>query len=61
MTRLRFGTNMAVFFIFFGISLLDAFQLRSWPWALFWMGIGLVFLFADRQRARPDAHDGRPM
>jgi hypothetical protein len=51
---------MTVFFVFFGISLLDVFASRSsGPDALL-MGIGLAFLFADRQRARPRPRERKP-
>lgn len=46
------STNMTVFIIFFGASLLDAFATRSWWRALFWMVIALGFLAADRMGRR---------
>jgi hypothetical protein len=51
--RIRLGTNVAVFALFFGISLLDAFQAHNWIRAAFWLAIGLVFLRGDALRARP--------
>jgi uncharacterized membrane protein len=47
MRRIKFGTNFTVFILFFGVSMLEAFQSRNWLKALFWLMIGLVFLAAD--------------
>jgi len=53
MPKLRFGTNVAVFLLFFGVSVLEAFQTRNWLKALFWLAIGVVFLLADNLKRRP--------
>ena len=45
MTRL--GANTAIFILFFGISLLEAFQSHQWIKACLWLAIGVVFLRAD--------------
>ena len=50
MRRLRLGTNFTVFLLFFGISMLEAFQTRNWIKAAFWLAIGTVFLLADNQK-----------
>ena len=47
MRNLR-GTNVTIFLLFFGLTLLEAFQTRDWLRAAFWLAIGLVFLTADR-------------
>lgn len=47
MKNLRLGSNFAVFVLFFGVALLEAFQTRNWPKAGFWFAIGIVFLIAD--------------
>ena len=47
MRKLRLGTNVTIFLLFFALSLLDAFQTHDWVRAAFWCAIGLVFLFAD--------------
>ncbi|HEV8272359.1 MAG TPA: hypothetical protein VGQ04_13710 [Chitinophagaceae bacterium] len=47
MKRIKLGTNFAVFILFFGVGILEAFQTSNWPKALFWFAIGLVFLAAD--------------
>ena len=48
MQKLSTGTNLTIFALFFGISLLDAFATRSWWRAAFWLAIGLMFLGANR-------------
>ena len=47
MNRIKFGTNFAVFLLFFGVAALEAFQTRNWIKAAFWLAIGIVFLLAD--------------
>jgi len=49
MSRLRLGSNFAVFTLFFGLSLLEAFQAGNWLRAAFWLAIAIVFLYADRK------------
>ena len=49
---LGLGTNFAVFLLFFGLSLVEAFQTRDWLRVLFWVGIAAVFLYGDRRQAR---------
>jgi hypothetical protein len=51
MSQLRLGSNFAVFALFFGLSLLEAFQAGNWLRAAFWLAIATVFLYADRQGA----------
>ena len=50
MSSLRLGSNFAVFALFFGLSLLKAFQAGNWLRAAFWLAMATVFLYADRQR-----------
>ena len=47
MRKIGFGSNVTIFILFFGISLLDAFRSRDWVRAALWLAIGLVFLRAD--------------
>ena len=47
MTSLGFGTNTAVFLIFFGLALLDAITSGNWLRSAFWIIVGLLFLRAD--------------
>ena len=45
--KIKFGSNVAVFLLFFGLAALDAVQNRDWLRCGLWAAIGLVFLFAD--------------
>jgi len=45
--NLKIRTSVAVFFLFFGISLLEAFRTRNWANVTFWIAIGSMFLIAD--------------
>jgi hypothetical protein len=47
MRKIILGTNFTIFFLFFGLALLEAFQTRDWIRAAFWLAIGVVFLVAD--------------
>jgi hypothetical protein len=47
MKKIRLGTNFAVFLLFFGVALFEAFQTRNWIKAIFWLAIAIVFLLAD--------------
>ena len=47
MQKIKLGNGFAVFIIFFGISMLEAFQTRNWLLAAFWLGIGILFFLAD--------------
>ncbi len=53
MPKLRLGSNVTVFLLFFGVALLEAFQTRHWLKALLWLAIGVVFLLADNLKPRP--------
>jgi hypothetical protein len=52
MGSMRFGSNVAVFLLFFGLALLDAIRSGDWLRAAFWLAIGLVFLRADALKPR---------
>ena len=43
----RLGANFAIFLLFFGVSMLEAFQSGNLLKAGFWIAIGIVFLIAD--------------
>jgi hypothetical protein len=47
MNKIKLGTNFAVFLLFFGAAMLEAFQTSNWSRAAFWLLIGIVFLLAD--------------
>lgn len=44
------GTNVAVFALFFLLSLLEALGKRNWGLAALWLVFGLMFLRADLRR-----------
>jgi len=48
MRRLSTGTNLTIFALFFGISLLDAITTRNWARAAFWLTIALAFVLMSR-------------
>lgn len=50
-----FGTNMAIFLLFFGIAMLDAIRLHAWLRVTFWLGVAALFLFVDL--GRPGTRD----
>ena len=50
MSGLQLGSNFAVFALFFGLSLLEAFQAGNWLRAAFWLAIATVFLYSDRKQ-----------
>jgi hypothetical protein len=56
MKRIRLRNNFAVFALFFGAALLEAFQAGNWLRSIFWLAIGTVFLAADNLR-KPQLHD----
>jgi hypothetical protein len=42
-------TNLTIFFLFFGIALLDAIRGGHWLRVLFWLALGALFYVADRR------------
>jgi len=40
-------TNIAVFIIFFGIALIEAFQKQNWLEAMLFLALGALSLWAD--------------
>ena len=51
MKNLKFGTNLAVFVVFFGVAALDAIQTQNWFRVAFWACIGAFFLWADMKKS----------
>jgi hypothetical protein len=47
MKKIRLSTNFAVFLLFFGVAVLEAFQTANWAKVAFWVAIAIVFLVAD--------------
>ena len=54
MKRFLPGPGFAIFLIFFGVSLLDAFQTKNWLRVFFWLAIGVLFLTLDNRRQKPN-------
>ena len=52
MKKINIGASFAVFLLFFGVALLEAFQTQNWLKAAFWLVIGFMFLVADNRRQR---------
>ncbi len=48
--KIRLGSNVAVFLLFFGVAALEAFQTANYTKAVFWAAIGIVFLAADTMK-----------
>ena len=54
MKKIKLGTNFAVFLLFFGVAVIEAFQSHNWIKAIFWLAIGVVFLVADNFKRKTD-------
>ena len=50
MRTLKLRGNVAVFLIFFGISLIDAIWSHHWLGAVLWLAFGMLFLRADNPK-----------
>ncbi|HEY60886.1 MAG TPA: hypothetical protein G4N92_09450 [Anaerolineae bacterium] len=49
MKKINF-TNTAIFILFFGVAVTESIQTQNWLKVIFWIAIGLVFLFADLKK-----------
>jgi hypothetical protein len=52
---MKVGTNAAVFVLFFGMALMEAFEQGNWITAAVWLAIGVVFLLGDNSKPKPKA------
>jgi hypothetical protein len=43
----KMTTNFAVFVLFFGVALVEAFQQRNWLGAALFVALGALFLWSD--------------
>ena len=50
MKRIKFGTGFAVFVLFFGIAMLEAFRTRNLLSAAFWIIMAVAFLWMDNRK-----------
>ena len=46
----KIDTNLAVFILFFGVALLEAFQKNNWLEALLFLCLGGISLWADSKK-----------
>ncbi len=44
-------TNLAVFALFFGIALIEAFQKHNWIEAVLFLALGVISLWADLRKS----------
>jgi hypothetical protein len=44
---MKFGPNVAIFILFFGVALVEAFQSQNWLLAALFLLLGAMFLRAD--------------
>ncbi len=51
MKKIKLGSGFAIFLVFFGISLLEAFKNQNWLMAAFWLGMGMLFLVGDNMKS----------
>lgn len=49
MKNVRLGANSAIFLLFFGIALIEAFRKNNWLEALLFVALGCLFLRADNK------------
>ncbi len=56
MKKIKLGTNFAVFILFFGVALLEAFQTQNWLKSAFWLIVGVFFLVADNVKKESAHH-----
>jgi len=47
MKKLKLGTNFAMFVLFFGVALIEAFQKQNYLEALIFLALGVVSLLVD--------------
>ena len=50
MKRIKFGTGFAVFVLFFGIAMLEAFRTRNILSVVFWIIMAVAFLWMDNRK-----------
>lgn len=49
---MKFGSNMTIFILFFGVALVEAFQSRNWLLAILFILLGIMFLRADHAKKK---------
>ncbi len=48
---MKLGVNFAVFVLFFGIALIEAFQKQNWLEAALFLALGGMFVWADLKKS----------
>jgi hypothetical protein len=46
------GAGFAIFIVFFGISVLEAYRTRHWLMVAFWLVIAIAFLLMDTPKSK---------
>ena len=59
MRGIRLGTNFAIFVLFFGVALLEAFQTGNWIKAVFWVAIAFWWLTILAEESKCNVHSFR--
>lgn len=49
MKNIRLSSNFAIFLLFFGIALIEAFRKNNWLEALLFIALGYLFVRADNK------------
>lgn len=49
---MKLGKNVAIFLLFFGVSLIEAIQTKNLLLSVLFLGVGILFLFADNIKKR---------
>jgi hypothetical protein len=47
----KLGVNFAVFILFFGIALVEAFQKQNWLEAVLFLALGIISFWADLKKS----------
>jgi hypothetical protein len=50
MRNLRFGTNFAIFILFFGLAAFEAIRTQAWLWVAVYAALAALFLWADAKK-----------
>lgn len=48
---MKLNTNLAIFVLFFGVALIEAFQKHNWLEAILFLVLGGMFLWADMKKS----------
>ena len=51
MRAVRFGSNSAVFVLFFGVALIEAIRHEDWVFAVIFLALGMLSMRGDAKQA----------